>query len=145
MIEVTVSIVVMGVLLAATAPRFQVAFERSRVDLAAAQLRNIWSVQRCFYLENGRYADQDSSADLAAVEAIGLDTSALAEGSFFTYEFHSTSTGGFAAVATRRALSATPRFSGTLSIDESGVIAGAIVDSYCSDTDPNYLIEPGYL
>src|SRR5262245_14943485 len=55
-VEVTLVVLVLGVLASMAWPRFAVAGEQARVDQAAAELRSIWVGQRLHWLETGEFA-----------------------------------------------------------------------------------------
>jgi type II secretory pathway pseudopilin PulG len=56
LVELTIVMLVMSVLTAMGAPRFMRALEQSRVDVAAANLRAIWTAQRLYWLKHQTYA-----------------------------------------------------------------------------------------
>ena len=56
LVEMIVSIVVVGVLISMGVPRFQQSLEQARANVAGANLQAIWSAQRLYWLENRTYA-----------------------------------------------------------------------------------------
>ena len=127
LVELTIVILVMSVLSAMGAPRFMRALEQSRVDVAAANLRAIWTAQRLYWLKHQTYAsdigslisDVDgenfldphvSSSNATYVCVVTLPTAAQPSATDFT------------ATATR------PGWTGSLSIDSGGTVAGSDVD-----------------
>ena len=56
LIELIVTILVLGVLLSMGVPQFAQSLEQSRANVAGANLRAIWSAQRLYWLENRTYA-----------------------------------------------------------------------------------------
>jgi Tfp pilus assembly protein PilE len=119
MVELSVTLVVMGVLLSLGVPRFQGSLEQSRADVAGANLRAIWSGQRLYWLQNRTYAP-----NLATLQAAGLiDSSLVNAGTTYTYEVTAASDTDFTATATRVGSLV---WSGTLTIAADGTISGSI-------------------
>jgi type II secretory pathway pseudopilin PulG len=54
LIELMITVIVLGVLVSLGIPRFQQALERSRADVAGANLRAIWTAQRLYWLDNNK-------------------------------------------------------------------------------------------
>src|SRR4051794_8114871 len=57
LIELAVVMLVVGVLAATGIPRFMRSIEQSRVDMAASNLRAIWTAQRLYWLKHQTYAE----------------------------------------------------------------------------------------
>jgi Tfp pilus assembly protein PilE len=114
-----VVLTMMGVLLSIAAPSFHQALEQSRFDLAAANLRSIWSAERLYWLENRSYA-----GDLNTLMTAGLiDPSMLSDTRFYSYAISSPDGTTFSASATR--INSTT-WTGTLTIDQTGTLSGAL-------------------
>ena len=66
--------IVVGILVAISAPSYQKAVDQSRTDIAAANLRAIWAAQRLYWLENHSYtpAITSSSPSPPGLVAMGL-------------------------------------------------------------------------
>ncbi len=56
LVELTVVMLVIGVLASFGVPRFVHSLEQSRVDMAATNLRAIWTAQRLYWLKHQTYA-----------------------------------------------------------------------------------------
>lgn len=117
--ELLAVVTIIGVLVSMAAPRFQRCIEQSHADIAAANLRAIWNAERLYWLENRTY-----TADLAGLEAAGMLDGSITTGSpQYSYDI---------TVATADELQAhgvrigSAIWSGTLTIDETGVISGDI-------------------
>lgn len=117
LLEVLVVLTVIGILLSMSVPTFQRGVEQSRADIAAANLRAIWSAQRLYWLENHQYTT--SFSDLAPL----LDPTIASATTFYVYNIRSADGSTFTATATRLAGS---RWNGQLTMDESGAVAGSI-------------------
>lgn len=119
LMEVVVTMTILGVLISIPAPLFSKAIEQSRYEIAAANLQAIWNAQRFYYLENRRYA--------ATLDELGdlVDASLrTAGGSYYHYDVASADGQGFAATATHPE---TPRCSGAITIDHSGRWDGEVL------------------
>ena len=82
LVEVAVVLAVMGVLIAVGIPTFGRAVEQSRADLAAANLRAVWSAERLYWLENNTY-----TTDLSALQALGLlDPTVVTAATVYVYQ-----------------------------------------------------------
>lgn len=117
--ELSVVAVIIGILASIGIPSFQRGLEQSRTDLAAANLRSIWSAQRLYWLENREYAP-----DLATLESLELLDSAVASQVHFTFAITSADADTFTAIASR---ASNTRWNGTLIIDQSGVVSGYLM------------------
>lgn len=117
-VEVTLVVLVLGVLASMAWPRFAVAGEQARVDLAASELRSVWVGQRLHWLETGEFAS--SLATLRAERL--LDKAVGAAATPFHCEILHGDEAGFDARAERAGSTA---WSGELLIDEEGVISGS--------------------
>ena len=131
LVEVMVVVVVIGILVAIAVPHYDRAVEQSRADIAAANLRAIWSAQRMYWLENHAYA-----STLSSLSSLGLLDPAVVIGtSGYAYAVPTADANNFTATATR---SGTTQWSGTLTIDDTGAISGAL------QAAGNRNITPGY-
>ena len=116
-VEVTLVVLVLGVLASMAWPRFAVAGEQARVDQAAAELRSVWVGQRLHWLETGEFA-----ASLATLRAERLlDKAVGAATTPFHCEILHGDEAGFDARAVRAGSTA---WTGELLLDEEGVITG---------------------
>lgn len=119
LIEVLVTVSILGVTLSYAVPRFHAAVEQTRVDLAGANLTVVWTAQRMYRLDNEVFA-----ADLAALVAAGLLDSGYSRDSYFSYAV-AAATGDTLDVTATRVGSNT--WSGTLHINELGEVTGDVV------------------
>lgn len=116
LVELMITITVMGVLIGMSLPRFGTAIEQSRADFAVANLRGIWAAQRLHWLENHAYA-----ADLPTLQTLKLlDPLLSAETPTEKYTYHIS---GNSAEARRDTGSS---WEGSFTIDEEGKVEGAI-------------------
>lgn len=117
LIELTVTVVIIGILAAVAVPRFYKVFEQSRVDLAAGTLRVIWTAQRLYWLNNRTYA-----LSLTDLETAGVLDGNLAGSAHFSYGITTADATSFQASAVR----INSGWQGSLAINEQGVISGVI-------------------
>lgn len=119
LVELLVAITLIGIMTSMAVPSFRRAVDQSRADIATANLRAIWSAERCYWLEYRSY-----TSDLAQLQSLGLlDPAIVTSSSFYVYDIPAAGAGTFTATATRIGSS---RWSGTFSIEETGVISGSI-------------------
>jgi prepilin-type N-terminal cleavage/methylation domain-containing protein len=131
LVELMVAATLMAVLISMAVPSFQRAVNQSRADIAGANLRAIWSAQRCYWLDNRTY-----SADLSQLESAGLlDPSIAAATTYYIYAIPSADANTFVATATRVD---SDNWTGQFSIDETGAVTGTVSAS----GEPN--IYPGF-
>jgi type IV pilus assembly protein PilE len=130
LVEVVVALTVVSVLITFAAPSFRRTMEQSRADIAAANLRAIWSAQRLYWLDYRTYTN-----DLTELEALGLLDPTLGSATNYLYAITAADSASFTATATRTGSSV---WSGVLSIDETGAVTGVISAS----AQPN--IVPGF-
>ena len=132
LMELMLVLTIMGILVSMSAPSFHRTMEQSRADIAAANLRAIWTAERLYWLEYRTYSD-----GLSELESLGLlDPTIVSAAGRYAYEIQSADTSTFTAAAIR---SGSGRWSGQLSIDETGNVQGYIA----ATGQPN--IEPGFL
>ncbi|RUL84181.1 type IV pilin protein [Tautonia sociabilis] len=133
LVEVMIVALLIGLFAAMAIPSYWGSMEQARADLAAANLRTLWSAERLHFLEY-RTITSDPN-DLVAlgvlqsgeVQVLGPTlTFTMYDDPSYVYQIDVDSNGVFDAVAVR---SAGASFSGTLSIDEAGVISGFLVDA----------------
>jgi Tfp pilus assembly protein PilE len=131
LLEVTFVLAVIGILVSLSVPSFRRGLEQSRADLAAANLRAIWSAQRLYWLEYHTYA-----TDLPTLQSPGLiDPTLTSAQRVYTYQIESADANTFTAIATR---TANARWNGTLSIDDSGVVSGVLTAAGDQDIIPGF-------
>ena len=121
LLELMVSVTIMGVLVAMSATRFERSIEQSRVDFAAANLRAIWAAQRLYWLENHIYADRLSQTTPKGLYELGLlDPAIVSTTGDYTYAITSSNTDTFQATATRTG------DAGQITIDQTGAVTGFV-------------------
>ena len=136
LLEVVIVMTIMGVLIAIPTPIFLRAVEQSKLDIATANLRSIWSAQRLYRMENGRYG---SLSELApGGDQNLLDPTILSASTFYGYTIV-TSSDGQTFVATAQH-PVTSQCNGTITIDDSGTLSCNITFSGVS-MSPS--LEPG--
>ena len=97
LVEMIITILVLGVLLSMGIPQFAQSLEQSRANVAGANLRAIWSAQRLYWLENRTYAP-----DLTTLLTANLiDPSLTTATAPYTYAVSDSSSSSFTATATR--------------------------------------------
>lgn len=117
LVEAMLVFVVLGILTAWAAPRFDVAVEQTRVDQAAAALRSIWLGQRMHWLEHQTFA---ATLD-ELVEERFLDGPMAAQTAPFVLAITDADAEAFGATAER---TDSTEWTGTVAIDERGAITG---------------------
>ncbi|APW64138.1 Type II secretion system protein G [Paludisphaera borealis] len=119
LIEAMVVLVVMAIVMSMGVPRFSRSLEQTRADVAAANLRAIWTAERLYWLENRRYAD------LSTLMSRNLVDASVCASTFYAYS--ATPSGdGFVAVA-ERGNSGT--WGGRLEIDQGGTLNNLLTNS----------------
>jgi Tfp pilus assembly protein PilE len=128
LMEVVLVMTILGILVALSMPSFGRAVEQSRAEIAAANLRAIWSAQRLYWLEHRSYAT--SLADLSPL----LDPALTSTTSPYTYAISAADATTFTATATR---TGSTHWSGQLTIDQAGAVAGALQTPGDTDIVPS--------
>lgn len=119
LVEVMVVVTVMAVLIAMTVPHYERALEQSRADLAAANLRAVWTAERFYWLENQKF-----TSDMTRLQTLGLlDPAVVLATSRYVYSVPTADAKSFTAVAVR---SGSRRWSGEFTIDETGTVSGSV-------------------
>ncbi len=130
-LEVTIVATVIGILVTLTVPRFGRAVEQARVDIAAANLRAIWTAQRLYWLDNRMY-----TTDLSGMAGLGLvDPAVPTVASPYVYRVTTSSSTGFTATATR---SGSTSWVGTLTIDQTGAVTGSVAGPSSAVLTPGF-------
>ncbi len=130
LVEIIVVTIIIGILASLTMPSFHRALEQSRADVAAANLRAIWSAQRLYWLENRTYAP-----DLATLYSLDLLDPSISTQTFYIYEISLADNASFTSLAARVANGG---WNGTLSIDQSGLVSGSLLASGDPEIIPSY-------
>ena len=123
LIELTVVMMVMGILLAYAAPLFQLAFEQSRVDLAAANLESLWTAERLYWAQNRTFATSVADLETAGLLDPSFINSMSSPRAAFAYSIATADATAFSATAQRQN---SGHWSGTLAINEQGALTGSV-------------------
>lgn len=119
LVELLVAVTLIGIMTAMAVPSFRRAVDQSRADIATANLRAIWSAERCYWLEYRSY-----TSDLALLRSLGLlDPTIVTSSTFYTYSIPAAETSSFTATASRIG---STKWTGTFVIDETGVVTGSV-------------------
>jgi len=119
LVELMVVVAVISVLVVMAVPSYQRALEQFRADIAAANLRAVWSAERLYWLDYQAY-----TADLAGLRTAGLvDPEILLSTTGYAYTITSADNNSFQAAATRTGSAAG---AGQYTIDETGTISGTV-------------------
>ena len=119
LVELLVCVTLIGIMTSMAVPSFRRAVDQSRADIATANLRAIWSAERCYWLEYRCY-----TSDLNLLRSLGLlDPTIVTSSSFYVYDISSAETTTFTATATR---TGGTRWTGAFTIDETGVVSGSV-------------------
>ncbi|OYP29393.1 type IV pilin protein [Rhodopirellula sp. MGV] len=131
LIEVVVTMTILAVLLAFTAPSVMHTMEQSHADLAIANLRSIASAQRFYWLDHRSYANDIS--DLVDADLLSED---LLQGSGrYDFSIRMADQESFSIRATRRNLQrggssgSSGVWHGSFGIDETGKVTGEVARS----------------
>jgi len=125
LVELAVTVIIMGSLVSFAVPRYFKAIEQTNVDLAATNLVSLWTAQRMYWVDKGTFA-----TSISQLVGEGLLDSGFSPGSggdsIFTYAILTAGASNFSALATRAAQPPTSYWSGSLTISETGAILGQI-------------------
>jgi prepilin-type N-terminal cleavage/methylation domain-containing protein len=131
LIEMIITILVLGVLLSMGIPQFAQSLEQSRANVAGADLRAIWSAQRLYWLENRTY-----SPDLNTLLSANLiDPSLTTATTPYTYAVSNSSSSTFTATATRTGSST---WTGSYTIIQDGTFSGTVQSSSSATIVPGF-------
>ncbi len=133
LVELSVVIVIIGILLAMVVPAFNRVGEQARLDAAAQYLRSIWSGERVYWLENRTF-----TTSLADLDALALLDPKILTGNDGTYDYviAAADSTTFTVTATR---SGSTVWSGQLSITQDGLVVGSIIGSDGKTLTPSEL------
>jgi type II secretory pathway pseudopilin PulG len=123
LLELSVAIIIMGILVAFVVPGFSRVTEQNRVDAATQYLRSVWSAERVYWLEHRTFTN-----NLSDLDAIGLIDPKIAGGDdgYFVYGITNASDTAFTVNALRDGSGV---WSGTLSITQDGEVTGFVSGS----------------
>jgi prepilin-type N-terminal cleavage/methylation domain-containing protein len=131
LIEIMLVLLIIGVLLASVAPSFRRSLEQSHADIAAANLRSIWTAERLYWLENRTFCD--SLSTLQSLDLVDATIVAAAEPYGYSLSADATT---FTAEATRAGSNV---WSGNLAIDETGAVTGSVSNGRGTTIEPGFL------
>ena len=131
LLELSIAIIIMGILVAFVVPGFSRVTEQNRVDAATQYLRSVWSAERIYWLENRTF-----TTDLGDLDALGLIDAKVAAGDdgHFVYAITAASDTTFTVTALR---SGSAVWSGTLTINQEGEVTGFVSGSGAVLTPPD--------
>jgi prepilin-type N-terminal cleavage/methylation domain-containing protein len=118
--EVSIVVIVLGILMSLTVPSFTRVTEQNHLDASVQYLRSVWSAQRVYWLENRTFTD-----DLSTLNGLGLIDPKIAGGDdgYFLYAIGNVSDDSFTVTAIRNGSSV---WSGTLTITQDGEVTGFV-------------------
>lgn len=146
LIEVVVTMTILAVLLALSAPSVIRTMEQSHADLAGAGLRSIAAAQRFYWLENRTYAP--TIQDLLDDELV--DQELIDASPRYEFSIAAADAAGFTVQARRRGFNAVGNpvyngaWSGDFQIDETGEITGEVQGGYSALLGGTPKISPGF-
>ena len=123
LVEMMIVLVVMGVMISFGIPKFSIALEQSRANVAGANLRAIWTAERIYWLDNRTY-----NTSLSVLVSQDLLDPSITSDPYYTYNVTDADTATFTATATPAANSS---WSGTLTItqgvnNQDGLVTGTL-------------------
>ena len=123
LLELSICVIMIGILVAFTVPSFTRVKEQNHVDAASQYLRSIWSAERVYWLENRTFTDQ-----LSNLNSLGLIDPKIAGGDdgFFQYTITAATSNAFSVTAIRNGSAV---WSGTLTITQDGEVTGFVSGS----------------
>jgi prepilin-type N-terminal cleavage/methylation domain-containing protein len=124
LVELTIVMIIIGLMAVLAVPTFRCAVEQARADLASANLKTIWAAQRIYWLDNHRFASQLS--DLRSLDLIDgpIADSAGNPKALYVYRISSADTSTFIAGALRNASGV---WTGQVQINQEGRLTGTII------------------
>jgi type II secretory pathway pseudopilin PulG len=120
-VEITLVLVVMGVLISLALPRFSRSLESARADVAGASLRAIWTAERIYWLDNRTY-----TTSLDVLVSLNLLDPSITSNTSYSYLVTTADAATFTATAQR---AGDASWSGTLTITQDGVLTGSLTRS----------------
>jgi prepilin-type N-terminal cleavage/methylation domain-containing protein len=128
LIELIVVVVVIAALSAMAIPSYRATVERSKCDLAIANLRAIWAAQRLFWVENRTYATSVSDLQTSGMLPKDINTDSLQKDKAFYYYITAGTSSNFKtefnAFATR--IKDGQGWGGDFWITQDGVVQGSV-------------------
>ena len=123
LLELSVAIIIMGILVAFVVPGFSRVTEQNRVDAATQYLRSVWSAERVYWLEHRTF-----TSNLSDLDTLGLIDPKIAGGDdgYFLYGITNATGTSFTVSALRDGSGV---WSGTLTITQDGEVTGFVSGS----------------
>jgi len=120
LLELSICVIIVGILVAFTVPSFTRVTEQNHVDAASQYLRSIWFAERVYWLENRTFTDQ-----LSNLNSLGLIDPKIAGGDdgYFQYTITAATSTAFSVTAIRNGSGV---WSGTLTITQDGEVTGFV-------------------
>jgi len=134
LLELLVAATVVAILISYGVPRFQKAFEQSRVDLSGAKLESIWTAQRLYKAQNNTFADSISKLgdflDSSFINSPCISATPCGTTCEFCYRIETAATTTFTAISQRNSCDTTggcktTYWDGSLIVDQTGAITGS--------------------
>jgi len=125
LVEMTVVLIIMGVMIELAMPRFSRSLESARADVAGANLRAIWTAERIYWLDNRTF-----TADLNLLTSLNLLNESITSNTFYSYLVTSADPVTLTVTAQRMSNAS---WTGTLTITQDGVLSGTLTNSGQAD------------
>jgi prepilin-type N-terminal cleavage/methylation domain-containing protein len=127
LVELCITMTILCLMVVMAVPIFRTAIEQARADVAAANLKVIWSAERAYWLDNHRFAG--SLADLRALDLVdpAVADSASNPKSVYIYRISCADDSAFVAGALRNAAGV---WVGEVQINQDGRISGTILNPH---------------
>jgi prepilin-type N-terminal cleavage/methylation domain-containing protein len=130
LLELGITIIIVGVLVSFAVPSFSRVTEQGHVDAASQYLRSVWSAERLYWLENKTYTD--SLGDLSTLKLIDPKIATGNDG-YFNYTITAATSTTFSVTAARNGSGV---WSGTLTITQDGAVSGHVNGSNSTVISP---------
>jgi prepilin-type N-terminal cleavage/methylation domain-containing protein len=127
LVELCISMTIICLMAVLAVPIFRTAVEQARADMAAANLKSVWSAQRVYWLDHRCFAG--SLADLRALDLIDpavADSVSLPKAPYI-YTISTADASTFTAGALRNASGV---WSGQVRINQDGQITGTVINQH---------------
>ena len=99
LIEMSVVLIVMGILITMAMPKFSRSLESAKADVAGANLRAIWTAERIYWLDNRSYT---TSLDLlVSLNLLDPSITSTTPNPYYSYSVTEADTATFTATAQR--------------------------------------------
>jgi len=116
LMEMMLVLTVLSILVTISVPSFRQATEQARANIAAANLRAIWTAEQFYWVENRQY-----TTDFSQLQSL-LDPAIAAGGATYTYTIQAADSSTFTATATHTG----SQWTGQFTIDQTGTVSGVV-------------------